>query len=132
MVVSIILGIVVVFSLLYLFRSKGQTFSADEKALVARLKQEESKIFADFQTGKEDVIAEYERLKLRVTSLVSLNAKLPTPVILLAAPVAQVAPQAVAPVPVAAAQPVVAVAPVVESAPAAAPVAVDPTVAQTL
>lgn len=121
----LLLGAVVIVSVLYLLlRSKGVTFSSEEKAIIAKLEAEETRVFENFKAGKEDVIAEYEKLKGRVNSLVSLKAKLPAP------------PQVVAPVPVAAAlgtptipaAPVVAVAPVVESAPNP----VDPNAANTV
>jgi len=110
MIAAIVLGVVVVFSLYFLLRSKGQTFSSVEKAVIAKLAEEEANALSDFQIGKEAVIAEYERLKLRAESLVSLKAKLPAPVVasvpqavqppVVAAPVAVPAPVVVAPAPV--------------------------------
>lgn len=77
MISGIILGVVGVLLLYYLLRTKKQTFSSIEKAIIAKLAEEEATALSDFQTGKEAIIAEYERLKLRAESLVSLKAKLP-------------------------------------------------------
>lgn len=134
MIILIIVGVIALLSLSYLLRNKGETFSSLEKAVIAKLAEEEAKALSDFQIGKEAIIAEYERLKLRAENLVSLKAKLPT----------SATPQAVAPVPVApapvVAQPVVAVAPVIDSAPitlltqntGVPTVAIDPNASQTL
>lgn len=112
----------------YLLKQKGITFSGIEKSVVAKLAEEEARAFADFKLGKEAIIAEYERLKLRTESLVSLKAKLPAP----AAPVVVVQPSVTPSAPTIV-QPVVAVAPVVVvPAPVETPIVVDPNAAQTL
>lgn len=156
MIESIVLGVIVIFSVGYLLlRNKSttstsggvlSTFSNIEKAVLAKIADEEQKLLADFKAGKEDIIAEYERIKLRAESLVSLKAKLPVPVQVIAssplttAPtptptvLEQVVPQSVALAPVAApVQQVVAAAPVIEAAPIAAPAPViQPTEVQTV
>lgn len=112
-----------------LLRNKVSIFSNDEKLIVAKLAYEEAAVLADFKKGKEDVIAEYERLKARVTNLVSLKSKLPAVGEVISSPV--VAPTA--PVVAAVVQPVVVAVtstPVVEPQPVV--VVPDPNQAQSL
>ncbi len=109
-------GVIAVAILYLVGRKKGITFSSAEAALVAKLKLEEQKALGVYILGKEDVFAEYERLKSRVESLTSLGKKLPSPPVVVTNVVAPAQPAiVVAPITTAAvAQPsVVALAPIV-------------------
>lgn len=61
----------------FIFRKEGMSFSSIEKSVLSNVTTEEQKALEEFKAGKEELLAEYERLKLRVESLLSLKTKLP-------------------------------------------------------
>lgn len=73
---SIVAVIVLILGTLLVLGSKKIVLTATEKDVMLKISDEESRLLSEYQVGKEDVIAEYERLKSRVSNVTSLKGKL--------------------------------------------------------
>lgn len=122
MMFLLILGVAILIAGVYFYNKKKLSLSQDEQLIVTALVNDEQKALADFSAGKEDVIAEYEKLKLKVKNVLGLQAKLPVvavPVVL-AAPIPAVVPIEVEP-PAVVEAPIVAIPAPIEPVPEVPP-----------
>lgn len=111
----IVVGLIIVG--LYLLARNRAVLSAEEKKLIGYWSAKEVAALNEFMKGKEDVIAEYEKLKQWAGNSLSLRSKVNAPAPISVVPV----PTPVSVVPIDFAEPAPVVVPVVE-APVVAPV----------
>jgi len=79
MILLIVAIAVIVGGLFYLLKKKGLSLTQAEQQIVSGIVSKEQAALNLFTVGKEDVLAEYNRLKLRVKNAIGLQAKLPMP-----------------------------------------------------